>query len=281
MTESLTLAGALETATQGLAAASDSARTDASILLCHILDCPRSYLLSHPETRLTPVQQQDYAALIARRAKGEPVAYITGTRDFWSLDLKVTPAVLIPRPETETLIEAALAHLPADQPLRIADLGTGSGAIALVLARERPRAHVIATDVSDAALAVARENERRHAIPNVVFHESLWFAALEGQSFDLIVSNPPYVAAEDSHLAALQFEPRTALVSGQDGLDALRHIISQAPAYLHPKGWLLVEHGAEQGQAVQALFSKAGFSEIETLPDLAGLPRVTAGRRND
>jgi release factor glutamine methyltransferase len=272
------LVSALDAAVLRLKESSDSARTDVSILLCHVLDCPRSFLLSHPETLLTPEQQQAFGALVARRSAGEPVAYLTGTKEFWSLELKVTPAVLIPRPETETLVEAALARLPADQSLRVADLGTGSGAIALALARERPMAHVIATDISDAALAVARDNERAHCIPNVVFHESIWFAALAGQQFDLIVSNPPYVAAGDPHLAALRFEPQTALVAGADGLDALRLIIREAPAYLSAEGWLLVEHGADQGDAVRSLFATAGFSAIETLPDLAGLARVTAGR---
>ncbi len=168
--------------------------------------------------------------------------------------------------------------MPANQALRVADLGTGSGAIALALARERPRAHVVATDISDAAVAVARDNERAHCIPNVVFHESIWFAALEGQQFDLIVSNPPYVALDDPHLADLRYEPQTALASGVDGLDALRLIIREAPAYLNASGWLLVEHGADQGDTVRSLFSAAGFTAVETLPDLAGLARVTSGR---
>ncbi|MGH8453646.1 MAG: peptide chain release factor N(5)-glutamine methyltransferase, partial [Nevskiales bacterium] len=169
-------------------------------------------------------------------------------------------------------------RLPSDKSRRVADLGTGCGAIALALARERPLSHIVATDISDAAIAVARQNERWHGIPNVVFHESIWFAALEGQQFDLIVSNPPYVAAGDPHLATLRFEPRTALVSGADGLDALRLIIREAPAYLGANGWLLVEHGADQGDVLRSLFTAAGFTSVETLPDLAGLPRVTAGR---
>lgn len=278
VSNTITLAAALESASQRLQHKSDSARVDASVLLCHVLDCQRSFLLSHPETLLSADQQQAFEALIMRRADGEPVAYITGCKEFWSLDLKVTPAVLIPRPETETLVEAALARLPLDKPRRVADLGTGSGAVALTLARERPRAHVVATDISDAAIAVARDNERALCIPNVVFHESIWFAALEGQSFDVIVSNPPYVAQGDPHLPALRYEPRSALVSGRDGLDALRQIIREAPTYLTTQGWLLVEHGAEQGEAVRSLFSAAGFSAVETLPDLAGLARVTIGQ---
>jgi release factor glutamine methyltransferase len=278
VSNAVTLAAALEAATQRLKDYSDSARTDVSILLCHVLDCPRSFLLSHPETALTASQQQLFETLVARRAQGEPVAYLTGIKEFWSLELKVTPDVLIPRPETETLVEAALARMPPDQALRVADLGTGSGAIALALAHERPRAHVVATDISDAAVAVARDNERAHCIPNVVFHESIWFAALGGQQFDLIVSNPPYVALDDPHLADLRYEPQAALVSGADGLDALRLIIREAPAYLNAGGWLLVEHGADQDAAVRSLFSAAGFTAVETLPDLAGLARVTSGR---
>jgi release factor glutamine methyltransferase len=273
-----TLVEALAAATEQLRNHSESAPLDASLLLCHVLDCPRSFLLSHPETLLTPAQQLEYATLMARRVRGEPVAYLTGVKEFWSLELKVTPAVLIPRPETETLVEAALARLPPEKPLRVADLGTGCGAIALALARERPMAHVVATDASDAALAVARDNERTHCIVNVVFQDGIWFKAVAGQYFDLIVSNPPYVAKDDPHLAALRFEPQTALVAGADGLDALRLIIRDAPAYLNAGGWLLVEHGADQGDAVRLLFSAAGFSAIETLPDLAGLPRVTAGK---
>lgn len=274
------VATVLDDASRQLEGASDSARTDAALLLCQVLDCPRSFLLSHPETRLTDAQQQAFAALLARRQAGEPLAYLTGLREFWTLELKVTPDVLIPRPETEILVEAALAHMPADTPLRVADLGTGSGALALALARERPRAHVVGIDVSDAALAIARENERLHGIPNVVFHESIWFAALEGQRFDLIVSNPPYVAAGDPHLPALRFEPQAALVSGADGLDALRLITRQAPDFLNAGGWLLLEHGADQGEAVRGLLADAGFTAIETLPDLAGHPRVTLGRHD-
>jgi release factor glutamine methyltransferase len=275
----MNLSDAIAQAARRLQDTSGTPQLDASILLCHVLDCPRSFLLSHPETALSPAQRQAFEALVARRAQGEPVAYLTGVKEFWSLELKVTPDVLIPRPETETLVEAALARMPPERPLRVAELGTGSGAIALALARERPRAHVVGTDISDAALAVARQNERLHAIPNVVFHESIWFAALEGQRFDLIVSNPPYVAEHDPHLDALRHEPRTALVAGPDGLDALRIIIREAPGYLESGGWLLVEHSAEQGEAVRGLFGAAGFTAIETLPDLAGLPRVSLGSK--
>ena len=273
----MNLSAATAHANTALQGVSDTPQLDASILLCHVLDCPRSFLLSHPETLLTPAQQQMFEALVGRRAQGEPVAYLTGVKAFWSLELKVTPDVLIPRSETETLVEAALARLAPDKPLRIADLGTGCGAIALALARKRPSTHVVGTDVSDAALSVARDNARLHGVANVVFVDGTWFDALEGQQFDLILSNPPYVAVGDPHLAALRYEPQAALVAGPDGLQALRTLIGKAPAYLMPEGWLLLEHGAEQGDAVRGLFSAAGFSAVETLPDLAGLPRVSLG----
>lgn len=276
----MNIADAVREASQRLQANSDSAQLDAGILLCHVLDCPRSFLLSHPETALTPQQQTDFDALTDRRTRGEPVAYLTGMKEFWSLELKITPAVLIPRPETETLVEAALLRLPLDQAMRVLDLGTGSGAIALAIAGERPRAHVTAVDISDAAVAVARDNARLHCIANAVFYESHWFAALEGQQFDLIASNPPYVADGDPHLSALRFEPQTALVAGVDGLDALRLIIRTAPTYLLPHGWLLLEHGADQGASVCALLAQAGFSEVKTLSDLAGLSRVSAGKKS-
>jgi release factor glutamine methyltransferase len=276
----MNLSDSIAQATKALQGASDTPQLDASILLCHVLDCPRSFLLSHPETALNPAQAQAFEQLVARRARGEPVAYLTGIKEFWSLELKVTPAVLIPRPETETLVEAALARMPPDQPLRVADLGTGCGAVALALARERPQAHVVGTDRSDAALAVARANERLLGIPNVVFYESVWFAELFGQQFDLIVSNPPYVATGDPHLRALRYEPQSALEGGADGLEAIRLIVRDAPAYLLPRGWLLLEHGAGQGEAVRSLFSAADFTAVETLPDLSGLPRVSLGRKD-
>lgn len=276
----MNLSEAIETATRRLQTVSDSPQLDAGLLLCHVLDCPRSYLLSHPEARLERDAQQSFEALLARREQGEPVAYLTGTKSFWSLELKVTPAVLVPRPETETLVEAALDRMPPDQPMRVADLGTGCGAVALSLARERPQVHVVATDCSDPALAVARDNERQLGIPNVAFYESAWFRELAGQRFDLIVSNPPYVAEGDPHLASLRHEPQAALQAGADGLDAIRQIIRDAPGFLNPGGWLMLEHGADQAESVRSLLAEAGFVHVETRTDLAGRPRVSLGQAN-
>ena len=226
---------------------------------------------------------EHFSQLLARRQAGEPVAYMTGTQGFWTLDLEVSTATLIPRPETELLVELALARIPVDAASRMADLGTGSGAIALAIARERPRATVVATDASEAALAVARGNALRNRIGNIEFRHGDWFAPLAGESFDLIASNPPYIAEGDPHLdeGDLRFEPPSALSSGADGLDAIRRIVRDAPAHLHADGWLLLEHGWEQGAAVCALLVEAGFAAVETARDLEGRDRVTFGRRRD
>lgn len=257
------------------------ARLDAEVLLAHALDKPRSHLRAWPERVLTPEQAARYEELVARRAGGEPVAHILGRREFWSLDLDVTPATLIPRPETELLVELALARIPADAALAVADLGTGTGAIALAVARERPRCRVTATDRSAAALEVARRNAARLGIGGIDFRNGAWYAPLAGLRFDLILSNPPYVRADDPHLAQgdVRFEPPGALVAGADGLDDLRVIVAGAPEHLHGGGWLLVEHGYDQGGAVAALFRTAGFADVGTIRDLNGQPRVTIGRR--
>lgn len=242
----------------------------------HVTGLTRAQLITHADRLLTPEQETRLRALIERRVRGEPVAYLTGRREFWSLELAVTPAVLIPRPETELLVEQALARIPADAESTIADLGTGSGAIALAIARERPRCRVIATDASPAALDVARENARRLGIGNVEFHSGEWFTPLAGLRFHLIVSNPPYVAEGDPHLdqGDLRFEPRAALVAGADGLDAIRRLIHEAPAYLRPGGWLLLEHGAEQGPAVEQLFLARNAAVVISECDLAGHRRL-------
>jgi release factor glutamine methyltransferase len=208
------------------------------------------------------------------------VAYLVGSREFWSLPLEVTPDVLIPRPETELLVEAALGQLPADKCARVADLGTGSGAIALAVAHERPLCEVHATEVHEAALAVARRNGERLAAGRVAFHRGSWLEPLNGR-FDLVVSNPPYVAADDPHLSEgdCRHEPSEALTPGGDGLAAIREIASNAVAYLEPGGWLLLEHGFDQGEAVRAILEESGYREIRTLQDLAGLDRLTLGRR--
>ena len=254
--------------------------TDAEWLLGHVLDRSRTWLIAHRDDPLSPAAAERYGALLARRAAGEPVAYLTGRRGFWRFDLAVTPDTLIPRPETELLVERALERLPADRAVAIADLGTGSGAIALALAHERPRARVLATDASAAALAVARANAQALGLANVRFAEGDWCAALAGERFDLIASNPPYIAEGDPHLDCgdLRFEPAAALSSGADGLDAIRRIAADAPRHLHPGGWLLFEHGLDQGAAVRALLATLGYAEIATERDLEERDRVTLGR---
>lgn len=254
---------------------------DAEALLLHVLGRPRSWLFAHATDAVAAEAVAALDALVGRRVAGEPVAYLTGRRGFWTFDLAVTPATLIPRPETELLVEHALKRLPSDADLHVADLGTGSGAIALALAKERPRARVIATDASEAALAVARANAAENGIDNIEFRHGSWFAPLAGERFDLIASNPPYIEVDDPHLGEgdLRFEPMSALASGGDGLDDLRVIVGEAPSHLDDGGWLLVEHGWQQGAAVRALFVEAHFFDIGTVRDLEGRERVTLGRR--
>jgi release factor glutamine methyltransferase len=254
---------------------------DAEFLLVHVLDRPRSWLFAHRDDVAPAGVAEAFAALVARRAQGEPVAYLTGRRGFWRFDLAVTQATLIPRPETELLVELALARLPADRAVRIADLGTSSGAIALALAHERPRAQVLASDASAQALAVAQANAQALALANVGFREGDWFAPLAGERFDLIASNPPYIALGDPHLGEgdLRHEPAAALSSGADGLDAIRRIAADAPRHLRAGGWLLLEHGWDQGAAVRDLLRAAGFVEVATERDLEGRDRVTLGRK--
>lgn len=256
-------------------------RVDAEQLLQHSLGRPASWLFAHADDVLTLEQERDYMALVQRRLKGEPVAYIVGRRGFWSLELEVTPATLIPRPETELLVELALERLPADAPARVLDLGTGSGAIALSIASERPRARVVASDASDAALDVARRNARRLCIPNVDFACGDWLTPLAGHCFDLIVSNPPYIESADPHLQRgdLRFEPPAALASGADGLEAIRRIVCDALTHLHTDGWLLFEHGCSQGAACRELLAGAGYVDVFTAQDLEQRDRVSGGRR--
>jgi release factor glutamine methyltransferase len=269
---------------QALAAASLrlGERAEAELLLLHLLQQPRSWLFAHADDALDMDVQTSYRELLARREAGEPVAYIVGHRGFWTLDLEVTPATLIPRPETELLVELALQRLPPDFSGRVADLGTGSGAIALAIARERPRARVVATDASAAALAVAQRNAQRHALGNVAFVHGDWLAPLAGQRFDRIASNPPYIEAADPHLTRgdLRFEPASALASGDDGLDDIRRIVDGAHRHLAPGGWLLFEHGWNQGEAARALLQAAGYAEVFTAQDLGQRDRVSGGRRS-
>jgi release factor glutamine methyltransferase len=265
-----------------LAAPSRDARREAELLMAHGLARSRAWLYAHADDPVDAETAARIQALVARRASGEPIAYVTGQRQFWSLDLRVTPAVLIPRSETELLVELALRHIPQGSKVDIADLGTGSGAIALALARERPAARVLATDASAAALAVARDNASRLGIANVEFARGDWCAALDSRRFDLIVSNSPYIAAGDRHLAEgdLRFEPAAALASGADGLDAIRAIVAATPAHLEPGGWLMLEHGFDQGAAVAGLMEQAGFGQVSTTTDLEGRDRVTSGRKH-
>lgn len=263
----------------GALSGGDSPRLDAEVLLCELLGCNRAGLMIRADDVLSTEMALRYAALIERRQLGEPVAYLTGRREFWSLDLQVSPAVLIPRPDTELLVEWALERLRGTDAPRIADLGTGSGAIALALASERPDAAVIAVDLSADALSQAAHNARLLGLERVDFRLGDWLAPLTGQSFDLIVSNPPYVAEQDPHLRDLRFEPRRALTAGADGLADLRRIAAEAPACLKPGAALLLEHGAEQGEAVRTLLRQCGYSAVETRPDLNGRERGTLGIR--
>ncbi len=257
-------------------------RRDAEWLLAAILKRDRAWLFAHASDPVHAGVAEAFEDVVRRREAGEPVAYLTGHRGFWTLDLRVTPATLIPRPETETLVEQALARMPEETPLRLLDLGTGSGAIAVAVAVERPHAQVVATDASDAALEVARGNAAQHRARNVSFLQGHWYVPVSGRRFDLITSNPPYIAQDDPHLAQgdVRYEPAGALGSGPDGLDAIREIGAGAPAHLADDGWLLVEHGWEQGQAVRALMRAAGLSTVATHRDLEARERVTSGRKS-
>ncbi|MCW5575811.1 MAG: peptide chain release factor N(5)-glutamine methyltransferase [Burkholderiales bacterium] len=256
-------------------------RIEARMLLREVLRQPDAYLLAHDDAPLTAAQARQYAGLVARRAAGEPVAYITGRREFHGREFRVTPAVLIPRPETELLVELALRRLPAGAAQRVLDLGAGSGCIGVTIAAERPQARVTLVDASAEALDVARANAARWAPANTALRHGDWYSPVVGECYDLIVANPPYVADGDAHLAQgdLRFEPRAALVSGADGLDAIRRIVSAAQRHLSPSGWLLLEHGYDQAGACADLLRAAGFTGLLAECDLAGIVRVSGGRR--
>lgn len=258
-----------------------TADLEAALLLCHLLQKPRSYLYAWPERRLSGIEYERYRHLIDRRLSGEPIAHITGEREFWSLPLRITPETLIPRPETELLVERALQLVHAIDAPRIADLGTGSGAIAIALASERPDAQIDAVDRSEQALGVARENAHRLGYGNIGFTRGDWCEALPaGRKYDLIISNPPYIEADDPHLSMgdLPWEPASALVSGSDGLADIRRIAEQARQRLKPGGWLLLEHGYRQADAVAQILATRGYEAVTNHRDLARRPRASEGR---
>lgn len=269
---------ALAALARRLAAVSGSPALDAALLLAQVTGASRAALAAKPDRALSPQQAAELEALARRRLRGEPVAYLTGRREFWSLDLGVTPAVLVPRPETELVVELALAALAGIARPAALDLGTGSGAIALAIARERPDAAVTAVDRSAEALAVAAGNAARLGIANVRLLCGSWFGPVAGERFDLVAANPPYLAEDDPALAALACEPRPALVAGPTGLEALAQVCAGAPAALAAGGTLVLEHGAAQGAAVRALMAAAGLVDVATHRDLAGLARATQGR---
>ncbi|EGT5721699.1 peptide chain release factor N(5)-glutamine methyltransferase [Cronobacter sakazakii] len=262
--------------------ASESPRRDAEILLAFVTGRTRTFILAFGETALTDDEHARLDALLARRAAGEPVAYLIGQREFWSLPLEVSPATLIPRPDTECLVEQALARLPAT-PCRILDLGTGTGAIALALASERPDCHVTALDVIPEAVALAKRNAQRLGIDNVTVLQSHWFSALTDARFSLIVSNPPYIDGDDPHLSQgdVRFEPKSALVADNAGLADLETLVTEARRFLEDNGWLMLEHGWQQGEAVRELFTRAGYQAVETCRDYGGNERQTLGHYRD
>ncbi len=276
MDEAVTIGAVLAAGSSQLERVSDSARLEAELLLARAIDMPRSFLFAHPEDELDAASLERFEVSLERRLAGEPMAYICGEKEFWSMMLMVTPATLVPRPETELLVEQALMRLPRRVESRILDLGTGSGAIALALARERPMCEVTGTDISEAAIAVAIQNARQQSLPNIHFVHGDWTAPVQGKLFDLVVSNPPYIADSDDALDALGFEPRSALAAGADGLDAIRALAVQVRHVIRAGGTLLLEHGAEQHAAVASLLAGHGYTSITVATDLAGLQRVTS-----
>jgi release factor glutamine methyltransferase len=261
--------------------ASESAQLDSELLLCEVLNCERSHLYAYPEKELTQHNITSLNQFIALRAQGHPIAHIIKQREFWSLLLHVDEHTLIPRPETEILVDAALKLISKDGEKYVLDLGTGSGAIAIAIASERPLAKVIATDKSDKALTVAKQNAEKHNIKNIQFINADWFNMENKQSYDVIVSNPPYICSDDAHLEQgdVRFEPLSALASGKDGLDDLRIIIGEAKNHLNKQGWLLVEHGYNQAKQVQQLFNENNFNSVTTIKDYSDNDRVTIGEK--
>lgn len=275
-----TIAVLLKESIQTLSAVSDSPRLDAQVLLAHVLKVARSHFYAWPEQVLTETELQEYAALLARRLQGEPVAYLTGYREFWSLTLQVTPATLIPRPETELLVQQVLKNLPKAEPLVLADLGTGSGAIALALASECPNWQIIAIDNSPEALAIAGKNAHDLRLTNVSFQLGNWLTSSGKFKFDAIISNPPYIAEAEWPIYAdqLRFEPQAALVAGDEGLADIKQIIAAARQFLKSDGWLMLEHGFNQGQVVRAIALQNGYQNVHSICDLAGHERIMIAR---
>lgn len=273
---------ALQRATDALIKLPDS-HLEAQYLVAAILNKTRAYLMAFPERQLTAEQTTEFTHALQRREQGEPLAYIVAQKEFWSLMLAVSPAVLIPRPETELLVETVLTLLPQNSQCQLADLGTGSGAIALALASERPSWNITASDISAAAIGIARQNASQLAFDNVIFKQGDWCSALEGLSFDLIVSNPPYIDAADTDLeaAVLEFEPTQALIASENGLAAIRKITQQAACYLVDEGYLCFEHGHQQADAVAEILRDSGFKSVVSLNDINGLARVSYARKGD
>jgi release factor glutamine methyltransferase len=260
---------------------SDSAQLDAEILLCTVLRCERSHLYAHPEMELSKPLLNALNELILLRAQGHPIAHLAKQKEFWSLKLTVDENTLIPRPETEVLVEKALELIPKDLKVKTLDLGTGTGAIAIAIASERPLAKIVATDISDDVLKIAKQNAKAHQLKNIKFEKANWYKTKQNNLFDVIVSNPPYINDDDPHLSQgdVRFEPRSALVSGEDGLNDLRIIISEATPHLNKQGWLLVEHGYNQAEPVQQLFNENSFASVSTIKDYSNNDRVTIGQQ--
>ncbi|MEQ8207755.1 MAG: peptide chain release factor N(5)-glutamine methyltransferase [Woeseia sp.] len=279
MTDAIRIDALLRAATISLESISDSPRLDAELLLARAIDMPRSYVFAHADEELDDESIQRFNATLARRIAGEPMAYISGEKEFWSMNLMVSPATLVPRPDTEILVEQAIGRVSRRVAMNVLDLGTGSGAIALAIACERPLSFVTATDISADALAIAQQNARQLDIANVEFLQGAWVEPVAGRHFDLIVSNPPYIASDDPALAALHCEPKSALVSGPDGLNDIRVIATTALDVIAEDGVLLLEHGCEQADAVATILQAAGWSDVQCVKDLSGLPRVSSAKR--
>ena len=254
---------------------------DAQVLLTHVLQCNTAHLAAWPEKALSDVQHADYLQLVKQRRQGTPVAHLTGSREFWSLDFSVDNSTLIPRPETETLVEYLLDNFASRESLKLLDMGTGTGAIAISIAKEKPDWEIVASDISEQALKLARQNSSHHDTDNVSLIQSDWFENIGQKNFDIIISNPPYIASDDPHLTLgdVRFEPESALSSGATGMDDIEHICSHAKEYLLKNGWLIVEHGYNQKQQVADCFSRNGFTEITQQQDLSGHARMTTGKK--